>query len=172
MNRACLIGLVACRPRPVRGDPKEFGFLLLTQRDPAGERVDRHRVILAAARVPDLAEFVPGATAYVEGHVARHGERSRISVIVERAWSISPPPPPPADFPATSSHASPREHPRVGHARRVAIGTARERVVWVRPTTVCPHAPSLQRRQDRRRGHRRTRNHPLQRPPDIGPPPK
>ena len=34
----------------------------------------------------------------------------------------------------------PREHQRAGHARRVAIGTARERLIWVRPTTVRPRS--------------------------------
>ena len=137
MNKACLIGLVACVPRPVGGDG-EVGFLLLTQRDPAGERVDRHRVILPARHAPDIAELSPGATVYVEGHLARHGERQRVSVIAHRAWSIAPAPPAPEEDRSSGTHASPREHQRAGHARRLAIGTARERLVWVRPTTVRP----------------------------------
>ena len=139
MNTACLIGLVACLPRPVGGDG-EVGLLLITQRDPAGDRIDRHRVILPARHAPDLAEFSPGATIYVEGHLARHGERRRVSVIAHRAWSIAPAPPAPKEALPTGTHASPREHQRAGHARRVAIGTARERLVWVRPTTVRPGA--------------------------------
>ena len=137
MNKACLIGLVACVPRPVGGDG-EVGFLLLTQRDASGERVDRHRVILPARHAPDIAEFSPGATVYVEGHLARHGERQRVSVVAHRAWTIAPAPPPPEEERPSGTHASPREHERAGHARRVAIGTARERLVWVRPTTVRP----------------------------------
>jgi len=96
VNSACLIGLVACLPRPV-GDGGDVGFLLLTQRDPSGQRVDRHRVILPARHTPDLAEFSPGATVYVEGHLARHGARGRVSVIAHRAWSIAPAPPPPEE---------------------------------------------------------------------------
>ena len=139
MNEACFIGLVACVPRPVGGDG-EVGFLLITQRDPAGDRIDRHRVILPARHAPDLAEFSPGATVYVEGHLARHGERRRVSVVAHRAWSILPAPPPPVADDPTSSHASPREHQRSGHPRRVAIGTPRERLIWVRPTTVHPRS--------------------------------
>jgi hypothetical protein len=73
-------------PLPV-GAEGELGFLLLTQRDPLGERVGRHRVILAPLRTPDLAEFLPGATLYVEGRLARHGARGRVAVIAERAFS-------------------------------------------------------------------------------------
>jgi len=120
------------------GPAGDLGFVLLTQRDLSGQRVDRHRVILPARHVPDLAEFSPGATVYVEGHLARHGERGRVSVIAHRAWSIAPAPPAPEEDRPTGTHASPREHQRAGHARRVAIGTASERLVWVRPTTVRP----------------------------------
>jgi hypothetical protein len=137
VNVACFIGLVACLPRPVGGDG-EVGFLLLTQRDLSGQRADRHRVILSPLHTPDLAEFTPGATVYVEGHLARHGERRRVSVIARRAWSIAPAPPLPEEDRPTGTHASPREHQRAGHPRRVAIGTARERLTWVRPTTVRP----------------------------------
>jgi hypothetical protein len=139
VNSACLIGLVACLPRPVGADG-EVGFLLLTQRDASGERVDRHRVILSPLHTPDLAEFLPGATVYVEGHLARHGERQRVSVIAHRAWSIAPAPPAPEEAPGTGTHASPREHQRAGHARRVAIGTATERLIWVQPTIVHPRS--------------------------------
>ena len=163
MNRACLIGLVACLPRTV-AQSGDLGFLLLTQRDPTGERVDRHRVILTPLQVPDLAEFTPGATVYVEGHLARHGERGRVSVIAERAFATLPAAPPPAEAAVTGSHASPREHLRAGHARRVAIGTARERLIWVRPTTVRPHAPSAPDRHPHPR-HRPSRQEPRQRPP-------
>jgi hypothetical protein len=137
VNRACLIGLVGCRPRPV-GPDGELGLLVLTQRDPQGERVDRHRVILGAGQAQDVGDFTPGATVYVEGHLARHGPHARVSVIAERAWAITTAPPPPQETPPRGTHASPREHRREGHARRVAIGTAGERLVWVRPTTVRP----------------------------------
>jgi len=145
VNSACLIGLVACLPRPV-GDRGDVGFLLLTERDLSGQRVDRHRVILPARHAPDLAEFSPSATVYVEGHLARHGDRHRVSVIAHRAWSIAPAPPAPEEDRPMGTHASPREHQRAGHARRLAIGTARERLVWVRPTTVRPGHPTAWRR--------------------------
>lgn len=144
MNSACFIGLVACRPRPVGADG-EVGFLLLTRRDPAGQRVDRHRVIVPPHNTSDLAEFCPGATVCVEGHLARHGERRRVSIIARRAFSIELAPPPPQEAPATGTHASPREHQRAGHARRVAIGMASERLIWVRPTTVHPRSAAANR---------------------------
>jgi len=153
LNTACLIGLVACLPRPVGADG-EVGLLLITQRDPAGDRIDRHRVILSPRHTPDLAEFSPGATVYVEGHLARHGERRRVSVIAHRAWSIAPAPPAPEETPATGTHASPREHRRAGHARRVAIGTARERLIWVRPTTVRPGSAAAATPSPKRPGWR------------------
>jgi hypothetical protein len=103
---ACLIGLVACIPRPV-GQDGDLGFLVLTQRDPAGERVDRHRVVVSPLQVPDLAEVTPGATVYVEGHLARHGDRGRTSVIATRAWAILAAPPPPAPEDPTTHHARP-----------------------------------------------------------------
>jgi len=122
MNRICLIGLVGCWPRPV-GPAGDLGFVLLTERDPLGQRVDRHRVILGGIHLPDISDFAPGATVYVEGHLARQGESRRVSVIAGCAWSILPAPPPPVAGEPTSSHASPREHQRSGHPRRVAIGT-------------------------------------------------
>jgi len=144
VNEACFIGLVACVPRPVGGDG-EVGFLLITQRDPAGDRIDRHRVILPARHAPDLAEFSPGATVYVEGHLARHGERQRTSVIAHRAWSIALAPPAPEEERPCGTHASPREHQRAGHGRIVARGTPRERLIWVRPTTVRPRSVAAPR---------------------------
>jgi hypothetical protein len=134
-----LIGLVGCWPRPV-GPAGDLGFVLLTERDPLGQRVDRHRVILGGIHLPDIDDFAPGATVYVEGHIARQGESWRVSVIAGCAWSILPAPPPPVAGEPTSSHASPREHQRSGHPRRVAIATPRERLVWVRPTTVHPRS--------------------------------
>ncbi len=139
MNRVCLIGLVGCWPRPV-GPAGDLGFVLLTERDPLGQRVDRHRVILGGIHLPDISDFAPGATVYVEGHLAHQGESRRVSVIAGCAWSILPAPPPPVADEPSSSHASPREHQRAGHPRRVAIGTSRERLIWVRPTTVHPRS--------------------------------
>ena len=78
---------------------------------------------------PHLAKFLPGATVYVEGHLARHGERARITVIATRAWAVLSAPPPPAPEEPTAHHASPPEHLGAGYARRLAIRTARERLI-------------------------------------------
>ena len=47
----------------------------------------------------------PGATVYVEGHLARHGERQRVSVVAHRAWSIAPAPPAPEEDRPSGTHA-------------------------------------------------------------------
>ena len=39
------------------------------------------------------------------------------------------------------THASPAPHERVGHFRRVGVGTDRERLVWIRPTLVSRELP-------------------------------
>ncbi|PZR78647.1 MAG: hypothetical protein DLM65_12360 [Candidatus Aeolococcus gillhamiae] len=137
MNTVHLIGLVGCRPRAV-GSVGDKGFVLLTLADATARRVDRHRVIVAAHSSADIGNFTPGESVYVEGRLGRSGEGGRVAVIAAQAWSILPAPPPPADAAAAGSHASPREHLRRGHARRIAIGTPRERLIWVRPTTAGP----------------------------------
>ena len=144
MNRVFLVGLVGCRSVRLRPSG-ELAFLVLTPRDLGGERVDRHRVLLSPHQLAGLAELVPGATVYVEGHLARHGGRGRACVMAERAWTVSPPPPPPRQAAPAGSHTPPREHLRAGHARRIAVGTPAERVVWVRPTLVRPQALHPQR---------------------------
>ena len=144
MNRAFLVGLIGSRPVHLRSSG-ETGFLVLTPRDAGGERVDRHRVVLQRPQLADLAELVPGATVYVEGYLARHGGRDRACIVAERAWTVSPAPPAPRQSAPAGSHASPREHLRAGHARRVGIGTPFERVIWVRPTTVRPTAATSRR---------------------------
>ncbi|MBJ7596328.1 MAG: hypothetical protein JF886_15980 [Candidatus Dormibacteraeota bacterium] len=135
MNTVHLIGLVGCRPRAV-GTAGDRGFLLLTIADATAQRVDRHRVVVAAHTPIAIEDFTPGETVYVEGRLGRPADGRRIAVIAAQAWSIEPPLPPPADSAAAASHASPREHLRRGHARRIAIGTPRERLIWIRPTTV------------------------------------
>ena len=125
----CLIGLVACVPRPVGGDG-DVRFLLLTQRDAGGGSVDRHRIILPARHAPDIAKFSPGAIGYVEGHLACTASANR-SPSSPRGPARAPAPPAPEQERPTGTYAYPREHQRTRHARRVAIGTARERVVWV-----------------------------------------
>ncbi len=115
---------------------------MFRRRDASADATVSALGILPARHAPDLAEFSPGATAYVEGHLARHGERQRTSIIAHRAWSIAPAQPAPEEERASGTHDSPGEHQRAGHARRVAIGTARERLIWVRPTVVRPGSPT------------------------------
>ncbi len=135
MNSVHLIGLVGCRPRAV-GREGDQAFPLLTVADAPGQWVERHRVIVAADSSIDVRNFAAGESVYVEGRIARPGEGRPVAVIATQAWSILPAPAPPADSPGGDTHASPRKHPRRGHTRRIAIGTRRERLIWVRPATV------------------------------------
>ena len=99
----------------------------------AGKAGGRLREALTGARRTACLRW----RGYVEGRLGRIDARRPVAVIATQAWPIQPtPPPPPAESPGAGSHASPREHLRRGHPRRIAIGTRRERLIWVRPTTV------------------------------------
>ena len=58
---------------------------------------------------------------------------SRVSVLIEPQEPSAP------DRSAGGTHASPAAHDRRGHWRTLGRGTARERMVWVRTTTVGEH---------------------------------
>lgn len=135
LNRVDLIGLVASRAQRVGADGA--GLLLLTQRDDRGLGVDRHRVIAEPGSGADLSVFAPGETAYISGRLGRYDQTRRVAVIAREAWSLLPAPSLVSAAAAPErSHASPAPHLRRGHPRIVGRGTARERVVWVRPARV------------------------------------
>ena len=138
MNAVILIGYLGSRPVPVGADG-ERGFVVVTLREADGRRVDRHLITVAGDTSVDLADVSPGATVYVEGRLGSCAGSDRVSVVARHAWMVDPPPPPSTRAAAPiATHASPREHFRTGHPRRIAVNTPEERVVWVRPTTVRP----------------------------------
>ena len=126
LNRVCLIGWVAQAPR-VDG---EAGRLAVATRD-AEDHVERH-VVLAGQRLrADLDGLHTGDLVYVEGRLERdHVAAHSLWVVIEGPRGH------PAATSAVGTHASPRPHERRGHLRRVAAGTAAERLVWVRATRV------------------------------------
>ena len=136
LNRVDLIGVVATRVHRT-GDGDEPGFVLLTRRA-FGDGVERLRVLTDGRTRLQL--FDVGDSVYIGGHV--EGARSRIVVVAREGFCIQPAAPADAlPGPGTASHRSPIAHERGGHLRHVGAGTPRERLVWVRPTTVHGRTP-------------------------------
>ena len=135
MNQVHLIGLVATRSYSI-GESGAVGFVLITEQT-RGVGIDRHRVVAESDLPVDVTTFAVGETVYVRGRLARFDDTRRVAVIAAETWSILPPPTvPDPEEPLSRTHASPVEHQRRGHLRRVAIATPRERLVWIRQTTV------------------------------------
>ena len=133
MNQVHLIGVLASMPR-ARADADSVGFRLLITERVDGAGVDRHRLLVD--RRSDSEEWELGDTVYVHGEVrCRAG---RCVVVVVGGFRIAPSMPPPRRTLAElgGTHRTPVGHERRGHLRRVAAGSDRERLVWVRPTTV------------------------------------
>jgi hypothetical protein len=76
-----------------------------------------------------------GQQIFVTGTVQRD-RRNRVIVVARDLWPIGDVPSETTAGVSVGTHASPREHQRAGHWRRVSIGGPRERLVWVRTTTV------------------------------------
>lgn len=132
LNRVHLIGLVATRLQRV-GQGGASGLVLMTER-PRSAGVDRHRIVTGARA--SLDDLRVGDSAYVRGHLER--QRGRMVVVASEAFVLSAAPPTADDGSpaADATHRSPVMHERRGHLRHVAVGTPRERLVWVRATTV------------------------------------
>jgi hypothetical protein len=135
MNQVHLIGPVAARTYSI-GTSGAVGFVLITERA-RGVGIDRHRVVAEPTSPVAVTTFAVGETVYVRGRLGRFDDTRRVAVIAAEAWSILPPPPvPDPEEPPSRTHASPVEHQRRAHLRRVGIGTPRERLVWVRQANV------------------------------------
>jgi hypothetical protein len=136
MNQVHLIGLVASRAHSVGADGA-VGLVVVTEEDRRSRPVERHRVVATAGLAATLDGFAVGEGVYVGGRLGRYDETRRVAVIAAEVWSVSPAPaaPEPEQEPSRS-HASPAEHERRGHMRRVGVGTSRERLIWVRHTIV------------------------------------
>jgi hypothetical protein len=131
VNRVWLMGVVALAPRPA-SDELGGGQVSLVGVLHHGktEVVDRFRVRSLDASFPPV-----GTEILVEGSLVTRGSRrvvlaTRVMVLVEPAERSVP------SAPVGGTHASPTQHDRRGHWRTLGRGTARERIVWVRSTTV------------------------------------
>ncbi len=131
VNKVWLIGYVAALPRK-----SQKGAPLVLATVHGGLRrmgVERHLVRISADQVTSLAT---GALILVEGSLSFEEGRRRHVVVAEQVTALVEPRPPAPRTPPVGVHASPVPHDRAGHYRRINIGKARERLVWVRPTSV------------------------------------
>jgi len=132
VNAVHLIGLVAARPL-VGDDGGSCQLLVMTDADD-GRLRQRHRVHLFGRLVDAAQRFGVGERVYVRGRLGRL--RGRPVIVARELWSVQPAPELAGYDEPESTHASPAEHERREHVRRVGVGTARERLVRVRATIV------------------------------------
>lgn len=136
LNRVDLIGVVASRVHRVSAR-ETAGFVLVTERT-GGDGVERHRVLLGARARSEA--FQIGDRAYLRGHL--ECVRGRTVVVAHDAFCVEVAAPPEAAPPPAGTHRSPVAHERRGHLRHVALGTPRERLVWVRASSVRGRGPA------------------------------
>jgi hypothetical protein len=133
VNAVCLIGLVAVRP--MWDEESSLASVLVVTAEGDGAFRERHRVVVARSITEVVLALGVGQQIFVTGTVQRD-HRKRVIVVARDLWRIGDVPREPPVGVSVGSHASPREHQRAGHWRRVSIGGPRERLVWVRTTTV------------------------------------
>ena len=149
LNLIHLIGLVAARPST--REPERACTVLLVTCSSHGEDRQRHRVVAYGRLAGTASGLTVGEPVFVAGRLG-HDERHRVITVARELWAVSEPPlqlrPPAA---TEGHHASPRDHERVGHWRRINVATPRERLCWVRATAVRAKQPTacpLARRRD------------------------
>ena len=135
VNVVCLIGLVAFRP--TWDEESSVASVLVVTAGGDGVFRERHRVVVARSITEVVLALGVGQQIYVTGTVQRD-HRNRVIVVARALWPIGDVPGGTEPSASVGTHASPREHQRAGHWRRVLIGGPRERLVWVRTTTVGP----------------------------------
>jgi hypothetical protein len=96
---------------------------------------ERHRVVVKRSITEVVLALGVGQQIFVTGTMQRD-HRNRVIVVARELWPIGDVPGGTESSASVGTHASPREHHRAGHWRRVSIGGPRERLVWVRTTTV------------------------------------
>jgi hypothetical protein len=133
INAVCLIGLVAVRPMWHQGS--SLASVLVVTAGADGAFRERHRVVVERSITEVVLALGVGQQIFVTGTVQRD-HRDRVTVVARELWPIGDVPGGTASSASVGTHASPREHQRAGHWRRVSIGGPRERLVWVRTTTV------------------------------------
>jgi hypothetical protein len=141
VNRVFLIGVVQTPPAELRG---VWEFVLGVPAERAGRAwLERVRIVASGRLGASVAELHSAQAVYADGRLVRTPEGPVVEASAVLALGDPPPMVEPAEDP-TGTHASPRAHDRVGHPRRLHVGTPAERVIWVRPTHV--GAPSENRR--------------------------
>ncbi len=131
LNRAWLMGYIAATPR--RTSDGTLILLAIPRSGTSGTVVERHLVRSDEAVASDVQT---GTLVLIEGLLTRDDARRRHLVLARRLTKLLDPDPIEGSELPKGTHASPTPHERVGHFRRVSVGTARERLVWVRPTLV------------------------------------
>ena len=133
VNAVCLIGLVAVRP--TWDQESSLASVLVVTAGGDGAFRERHRVVVKRSITEVVLALGVGQQIFVTGTVQRD-HRNRVIVVARDLWPIGDVPGGTEPSASVGTHASPREHQRAGHWRRVSIGGPRERLVWVRTTTV------------------------------------
>ena len=133
VNAVCLIGFVA--DRPTWDQESSLASVLVVTAGGDGALRGRHRVVVTRSSAGAVLALGVGQQVFVSGTVQRD-QRKRVIVVVRDLWPVADAPGATELNAGVGTHASPREHQRAGHWRRVSIGGARERLVWVRTTTV------------------------------------
>ena len=133
VNAVCLIGLVAVRP--TWDQESSLASVLVVTAGGDGAFRERHRVVVERSIADVVLALGVGQQIFVTGTVQRD-HRNRVIVVARDLWPIGDVPGGTEPSASVGTHASPREHQRAGHWRRVSIGGPRERLVWVRTTTV------------------------------------
>ena len=133
VNVVCLVGLVAVRP--TWDQESSLTSVLVVTAGGDGAFRERHRVVVERSFAGAVLALGVVQQIFVTGTVQRD-HRNRVIVVARELWPIGDVPGGTEPSASVGTHASPREHQRAGHWRRVSIGGPRERLVWVRTTTV------------------------------------
>ena len=133
VNAVCLIGLVAVRP--TWDQESSLASVLVVTAGGDGAFRERHRVVVKRSITEVELALGVGQQIFVTGTMQRD-QRNRVIVVARELWPVGEVPGGTESSASVGTHASPREHHRAGHWRRVSIGGPQERLVWVRTTTV------------------------------------
>src|ERR1700676_555176 len=133
VNVVCLIGLVAVRP--TWDEESSLASVLVVTAGGDGAFGERHCVVVERSIACAALALGVGQQVFVAGTVQRD-RRSRVIEVAGDLWPIGNVPSETTAGVSVGTHASPREHQRALHWRSVSIGGPRERLVWVRTTTV------------------------------------
>lgn len=139
MNKVLLMGLVTMPPQESAG---MVAFEVGVPQERLGRQwLQRATVITGGHLADDARALRPAQWIFAEGQLTVRDGLPLVEAVT--LFTIADAPSPPVDKRAPEgTHASPRPHDRTGYPRQLFADTPRERIVWVRPTTVHPHASS------------------------------